>query len=147
MDRNNRRHASPFAVRVSIRPIALQRTSGRCHRERSATNANRSVSAKTEAPAADDLGPGILDHSSQRGVRLATSSDLHPGRHRRPLASRTVPEVLDQVVPAASPSPSAPCRVSCAGSAGRLIRRGGPFCTTMSANWYQSISLRYRPSQ
>lgn len=36
MDRKNRRHASAFAVRVSIRPLAPQRTSGGCHRERSA---------------------------------------------------------------------------------------------------------------
>ena len=60
MDGNNRSHACPFSVRVSIRPITPRRTSECCDRERSAANANRSVSTKTEAPAADDLGSGIL---------------------------------------------------------------------------------------
>jgi len=55
----NRRHGSAFPVGVSIRPIAPQRPSSRGPRERSATNANRRLSAK--APAADNLGPGILD--------------------------------------------------------------------------------------
>src|SRR3954466_1802522 len=61
----NGRHASPFSVGVSIRPIAPQRTSSRCYRERSTTNTTSRVSAKTEAPPADDLRPGILDHSPQ----------------------------------------------------------------------------------
>jgi hypothetical protein len=55
-----------------------------------------SVSTKTQATAADDLGPGILDHPPQRVVRLATSLVLCPGRHRRPLAARTVPQILGQ---------------------------------------------------
>ncbi len=69
MTGKNRRHASAFAVRF-IRPLARQRTSGGCHRERSAANATRSLSTKTEAPVADDLGPGILDHL-RSVVRLA----------------------------------------------------------------------------
>jgi hypothetical protein len=50
MDGKNRRHANAFAVRVSIRPIALQWTSGRCHRERITANADISVSAKRKRP-------------------------------------------------------------------------------------------------
>ena len=103
MEGKNRRHASPFTVGVSIRPVAPQRTSGRCHREHSATNANSGISAKTEAPAADDLGPGVLDYSPQPVVRLATSLALCPGRHGRPMAARTVPEILGQAVEAAAP--------------------------------------------
>src|SRR5947208_15028638 len=61
----NGKHASPFSVGVSIRPIAPQRTSSRCDRERSTTNTTSRVLAKTEAPPADDLRPGILDHSPQ----------------------------------------------------------------------------------
>lgn len=57
MNGKNRRHASVFAVRVSIRPLAPERTSGGCRRERSAANANRGVATKMDAPAADDLGP------------------------------------------------------------------------------------------
>src|SRR3954470_5238863 len=98
MDGKNRRHATAFTVRVSIRPLAPQRTSGHCDRERSATNADSSVSTKTEAPVADDLGPGILGLSPQSVVRLATSLALCPRRYRRPLAARTVPQILDQFV-------------------------------------------------
>ena len=83
MNGKNRRHASAFAVRVSIRPLAPQRASGGCHRERSAANANRGVSTKTEAPAADDRGSVILDLSPQRVVRLATSFTLCSARHLR----------------------------------------------------------------
>ena len=108
VDRKNRRHARPFSVPVSIRPIALQRTSGRCHRERSTTNANSCVSTKTEVPAADSLGPGILDHSPQPVVRVATSADLRPGRHRRPLASRAVPQILGPAFQAAAPASRSP---------------------------------------
>jgi hypothetical protein len=108
MDGKNRRHASSFSVGLSIRPIALQRTSGGCQRERSATNANRSVSTKTEAPAAHNLGPSILGHSAQRVVGLATSSDVHSGRHRRPLAARTVPQILGQAFQTAAPTPRSP---------------------------------------
>jgi len=104
----NRRHARAFPTGVSIRPIAPQRTSGGCHGERSAANANRSVSTKTEAPVADKLGPGILDHSPQPAVRLATSPDLRPGRYCRPLAARTLPQILGQVVQAAAPAPRSP---------------------------------------
>jgi hypothetical protein len=107
MDGKNRRHATAFTIRVSIRPLASQRTSGRCDRERSAPNADSSVSTKTEAPSADDLGSDILGRSPQRVVRLATSLALCPGRHRRPLAARTVPQILGQVVqPAAAASRS-----------------------------------------
>jgi hypothetical protein len=63
MDGKNRRDASALSVRVSIRPLALQRTSGDRHGERSAANANRSVSTKTEAAAANELGSIILDLS------------------------------------------------------------------------------------
>jgi hypothetical protein len=108
MDGKNRRHANAFTVRVSIRPIASRRTSGRCHRERSTTNADSSFSTKTEAPSADDLGSDILGRSPQPVLRLATSPDLRPGRHCRPLASRTVPEVLGQVVQAAAPASRSP---------------------------------------
>jgi hypothetical protein len=73
MDGKNRRHASAFTVRVSICPLARQRTSGRCHQERSAANANRGVSTKTEAPAADGLGSGILGH-----LRSVWSDWRHP---------------------------------------------------------------------
>jgi transposase len=73
MDGKNRRHATAFTVRVSIRPLAPQWASDRCDRERSATNADSSVSTKTEAPSADDLGSDILGRSPQRVVRLATS--------------------------------------------------------------------------
>src|SRR5207302_691239 len=104
----NRRHARAFPVRVSIHPLAPQRRSGGCHRERSAANANRGVSTKTEAPAADDLGPGILDHSPQPVVRLATSVGLCPGRYCRPLAARTLPQILGPVVQAAAPAPRSP---------------------------------------
>src|SRR3954470_7205172 len=51
----NGRHASPFSVGVSIRPIAPQRTSSRCDRERSTTNTTSRVSAKTETAPADDI--------------------------------------------------------------------------------------------
>ena len=108
MDGKNRRHGSAFSVRVSIRPLAPQRTSGRCGRERSATNADSCISAKTEAAAADDLGSGILDQSSQRVVRLATSLVFRPGRNGRPLAARTVPQILGQVVQAASAASRSP---------------------------------------
>jgi putative transposase len=37
-------------------------------------------------------------------VRLATSLALCPGRHRRPLAARTVPQILGQVVQPAAPA-------------------------------------------
>src|SRR5438105_9352960 len=87
-----------FSVSISIRPTAPQRTSGCGRRERSTTNATSGVSAKTEAPVADNLGPGILGHSPQPVVRLATSPDLRPGRHVSPLASRTVPQLQGQVV-------------------------------------------------
>src|SRR3954465_4422585 len=63
---------------------------------------------KTEAPVADKLGPGILDHSPQPAVRLATSPDLRPGRYCRPLAARTLPQILGQVVQAAAPAPRSP---------------------------------------
>ena len=53
--------------------LLFQWTSGRRHRERSVTNANSCVATKTQAPAADHLGPGILDHSPPPVVRLATS--------------------------------------------------------------------------
>jgi hypothetical protein len=46
MEGKNRRHASAFTVRVSIRSLAPQRTSGRCDRERSDTNANSSIQRK-----------------------------------------------------------------------------------------------------
>jgi hypothetical protein len=75
-DGKKRRHATAFTVRVSIRPLAPQRTSGRCDRERSAPNADSGVSTKTEAPSADDLGSDILSRSPQRVVRLATSLAL-----------------------------------------------------------------------
>lgn len=60
MGGKNRRDASAFSVRVPIRPLAPQRTSGDWHREHSATDADSSISTKTEAPAADDLGSVIL---------------------------------------------------------------------------------------
>jgi CheY-like chemotaxis protein len=71
MDRKNQRHASAFSVGVSIRPLAPQRTSGGCDRERSATPANCRLATKTEAAAADDPGPGILDYSPESMGRLA----------------------------------------------------------------------------
>src|SRR3954470_17740534 len=108
MDGKNRRHATAFTVRVSIRSLAPQRTSGRCARERSAPNADSSVPTKTEAPSADDLGSDILGGSPQRVVRLATSLALCPGRHRRPLAARTVPQILGQVVQPAAAAPRSP---------------------------------------
>jgi F-type H+-transporting ATPase subunit alpha len=98
MDGKNRRDASALSVRVSIRPLALQRTSGDRHRERRATNANRSVSTKTEAAAADELGSVILDLSPQRVVRMATSFTLCPARHCRSLATPTVPQILGQAL-------------------------------------------------
>jgi hypothetical protein len=94
MDGKNRRHANAFSVRVSIRPLAPQRTSDRGHRERGATNADSCISTTTEAAAADDLGSGIWGHSPQPVVQLATSSDLRPGRHGRPLAAGTVPQLI-----------------------------------------------------
>src|SRR5690242_18419660 len=83
-----------FLFAFSIRPLAPQRTSGRCHRERRAPNADSSLSTKTEASAADDRGSVILGLSPQRVVRLATSFTLCSGRHRRTVAARTVPQVL-----------------------------------------------------
>ena len=76
MEGKNRRHGSRFPVGVSIPPAALQRPSGCGLRERSARNANSGLSAKAEASATDNLGPGVLDHSPESVVRLATSSDL-----------------------------------------------------------------------
>jgi hypothetical protein len=38
---------------------------------------------KRKRPLLTTCGPGILDHSSQRVVRLATSPDLHPGSNRK----------------------------------------------------------------
>ena len=48
-----------------------------CHRERSATNADSSLSTKTEASAADDRGSVVLGLSPQGVVRLATSFLLY----------------------------------------------------------------------
>src|SRR6185437_4006212 len=80
IDGKNRRDASALSVRVSIRPLAPQRTSGRCHRERRATNADSSLSTKTEASAADDRGSVVLGLSPQGVVRLAPSFTLCSGR-------------------------------------------------------------------
>jgi hypothetical protein len=44
-------------------------------------------------------------------------------------------------------SESAPSRASCARSAGRRTRPGGPSCTTTSARWYPPISSPCRPSR
>ena len=55
MEGKNRTHASLLIVGLSIPPTAPMRPSGRCHRERSSQNANRGISAKEEAPGADDL--------------------------------------------------------------------------------------------
>ena len=108
----NRRHGSPIPVGVSIRPTAAQRPSGGGHRERSATNANRSLSAKAQASVADDLGPGVLDCPPEAVVRLAPPLALCPGRHCCTLAARTVPQILGQTVEAAASASWSPphCR-------------------------------------
>jgi hypothetical protein len=108
MNGKNQRHGSAFSVGVSIRPPAPQRTSGRGHRERSATNAISRLSAETETPAANDLGSGILDDSPQPVGRLATSPDLRAARYRRPLATRTVSEILGPAVQPAGPTSRSP---------------------------------------
>src|SRR4051812_1690858 len=108
MDGKNRRHGGSFPVNVSIRPIALQRPSGRGHRERGATNANSRVSAKTEAPVVDDLGSDVLDCAPESVVRLAQALALRPGRHGCALAARAVPEILGQAVSAAAEAPRSP---------------------------------------
>ena len=104
MQGKNRRHGGPFPVRVSIRPVAPQRPSGRGHRERSATNANSGLSAEAEAPVADDLGPDVLDWPPESVARLAQALALRPGRHGGALAARTIPEILGQAVSAAAPA-------------------------------------------
>src|SRR6476661_8770024 len=73
MDGKNRRHATGFTVRVSIRPLAPQRTSGRCDRERSTTNADSSVSTKTEAPVLTSL-----ERIFWVALRSVWSDWLHP---------------------------------------------------------------------
>jgi putative transposase len=50
MDGKNRRHASAFTVRVSIRPLAPERTSDPCDRECSTTHADSGVSTKRKRP-------------------------------------------------------------------------------------------------
>src|SRR5205823_7430872 len=69
--RKDWRHASAFAVRLSIRSIASYWSSGRGHRKRGAPNANRRLSAKAKAAAADDLGPDVLDYPPESVGRLA----------------------------------------------------------------------------
>ena len=80
MEGKNRRDGSALSVGVSIRALAPQRTSGDCHRERSATNADSSISTKTEAPAADDLGSVVLGLSPQGCV---ANSFYKPLRNER----------------------------------------------------------------
>ena len=94
MDGKNQRDATAVSVRVSIRPLALERTSGDRYRERSVASANRSVSTEAEAAVADQFGSVILGLSSQRVVRLATAFAAYPARYCRSLAARTVPQIL-----------------------------------------------------
>ena len=82
MEGKNRRHGGPLPVGVSIRAVALQRTSSRSHRERSATNANRRLSAEAKAAAADNLRPGVLDYSPEPMGRLAQAAALRPAPTR-----------------------------------------------------------------
>src|SRR4029450_9649778 len=103
MEGKNRIHASLLIVGVSIPPAAPQRPSGRCHREHSSQNANSRVSAKEEAPASADLGPGVLDYPPPPVVRLATSPAVCSVRHGREMATRTVPKILGEAVEAVWP--------------------------------------------
>ena len=81
MDENNRDMPVLFLFVFRVVRLLLSEHQAVANQERSAKNPNSRISAKTKAPAADDHGPSILDHSSQPVVRLATSLDLCPGRH------------------------------------------------------------------
>jgi len=102
-------HASPSFVYLSIRATSAERSPRHRHRKRCPSAATRGLPAKTSATSSDDFRSRVLGHSPPLVVRLAPAVALRPGRHRRPLAARTVSQILGAAIETSWP-PARPAR-------------------------------------